>query len=79
MKIIPEPFNNIFRFYYDGFMNMSDWGKKVWIIIIVKLIIIFAIFRLFFFNDFLQKNFDNDNRRSEYVLDQLTVSTTADD
>jgi len=60
-------------------MNMSDWGKKVWIIIIVKLIIIFAILRLFFFNDFLQKNFDNDNRRSEYVLDQLTVSTTADD
>jgi hypothetical protein len=79
MKIIPEPFNNIFRFYYDGFTNMSDWGKKVWIIIIVKLIIIFAILRLFFFNDFLQKNFDNDNRRSEYVLDQLTVSTTADD
>jgi hypothetical protein len=79
MKILPRPVSNVIRFYYDGFRNMSAWGKKVWIIIIIKLIIIFAILRLFFFNDFLQKNFDSDNQRSGYVLDQLTVSTTADD
>jgi hypothetical protein len=64
----------LFRFYYDGFRNMSQWGKKVWIIIIIKLFIIFAILRLFFFPDFLKKNFDTDTRRSEYVLDQLINS-----
>ena len=67
------------RFYYDGFTNMSSWGKKVWIIILIKLFIIFAILRLFFFPDFLKKNFENDKQRSEYVLDQLTPSNNSYD
>ncbi len=50
------------------------WGRKVWIIIIIKLFIMFAILKLFFFPDFLQKNYDNDKQRSEYVLDQLINS-----
>jgi hypothetical protein len=79
MKLLPRPVNNLFRFYYDGFITMSDWGRKVWTIIIIKLIIIFAILRLFFFHDFLQREFDNDKLRSEYVLDQLTFSTDTDD
>jgi hypothetical protein len=64
--------NRVFRFYYDGFRSMSQWGKKVWLIILIKLFIIFAILKLFFFQDFLKKNYENDNQRSEYVLDQLT-------
>ena len=35
----------------------------------------FAILKLFFFNDFLQKKFENDKQRSEYVRDQLINST----
>jgi hypothetical protein len=62
----------IFRFYYDGFTTMSSWGRKVWIIILVKLFIMFLILKVFFFPDFLKKNFENDAQRSEYVLDQLT-------
>jgi hypothetical protein len=54
---------------------MSDWGKRVWIIIIIKLFIMFAIIKLFFFPDFLQRKYDNDKQRSEYVLDQLINST----
>ena len=54
--------NRLFRFYYDGFRNMSDWGRKVWIIIIIKLFIMFAILKIFFFHDFLYKNYDNDNK-----------------
>lgn len=60
-----------FRFYYDGFRNMSSWGKKVWIILFIKLFIMFAILKLFFFPDILKKKFDNDSQRSEYVMDQL--------
>jgi len=51
---------------------MSSWGKKVWIIILIKLFIIFAILKLFFFPDFLKRNFENETQRSEYVLDQIT-------
>ena len=50
---------------------MSSWGKKMWIIIIIKLFIMFAILKIFFFPDLLQKKFDNDEQRSEYVMDQL--------
>jgi len=64
----------VFRFYYDGFRNMSGWGRKVWIILIIKLFIMFAILKIFFFPDFLRKKFDNDKQRSEYVFDQLINS-----
>jgi hypothetical protein len=66
--------NRLFRFYYDGFRTMSWWGKRVWIIILIKLFIIFIILRLFFFHDFLQKNYNTDKQKSEYVLDQLINS-----
>lgn len=60
----------IFRFYYDGFKNMTI-GKNLWLIIVIKLFIIFAVFRLFFFHDFLNKKFDNQKDKSEYVIDEL--------
>lgn len=69
----------IFRFYYDGFRGMSGWGRKVWIIIIIKLFIMFAILKIFFFRGFLEKNFDNDKARSEHVLEQLTNTTAEHD
>jgi hypothetical protein len=64
----------LLSFYYEGFRNMSGWGKKVWIIIIIKLFIMFAVLKLFFFPDFLQKKYDNEKQRSEYVRDQLINS-----
>jgi len=74
MKSQPSIFIRVFRFYYDGFRSMSWWGKKVWIIILIKLFIMFAILKLFFFPDLLRKNYDTDKQRSEYVLDQLINS-----
>jgi len=53
---------------------MSLWGKKVWIIILIKLFIMFAILKIFFFPDFLKRNYEDDKQRSEYVLDQLINS-----
>jgi len=79
MNYIITIFSKLFRFYYEGFRNMSVWGRKVWIIIIIKLFIMFAILKLFFFPDFLQKKYDNDKNRSEYVLDQLVNSPDTHD
>ena len=78
-KLILNPFKKAFHFYHDGFRNMSTWGRNVWIIILIKLFIIFAILKLFFFPDFLKKNFENEKQRSEYVLDQLTPSDNSYD
>jgi hypothetical protein len=71
MKHGSSIFKRIFCFYYEGFRSMSGWGRKVWIILIIKLFIMFAILKLFFFPDFLKTKFDNDKQRSEYVMNQL--------
>lgn len=60
----------IFLFYYDGFREMTV-GKKLWIIILVKLFIMFAILKIFFFPDFLNSRFDSDKERGDYVREQL--------
>ena len=64
-------FIRIFRFYYEGFKNMTV-GKRLWLIILIKLFVFFIILRLFFFPDFLKTRFESDQKRGEYVLDQLT-------
>jgi hypothetical protein len=66
--------NRVFRFYYDGFRNMSWWGRRVWLIILIKLFVIFLILKLFFFQDFLSEHNSSDDQKSEYVLDQLINS-----
>jgi hypothetical protein len=63
-------FTRIFRFYRDGFLGMTV-GKKLWIIILIKLFILFFILRLFFFPDFLKSKFHTDKERSDYVREQL--------
>jgi hypothetical protein len=74
MNRIVSSLNSVLRFYSEGFKNMSGWGRKVWIIIIIKLFIMFAILKIFFFQDFLKSKYDTDKQRSEYVLDQLINS-----
>jgi hypothetical protein len=71
MKTVQTLFNRLFHFYYDGFRTMPEWGRKVWIIMIIKLFIMFAILKVFFFPDILNKRFSTDKQRSEYVRDQL--------
>lgn len=57
--------------YIDGFKHMSTWGKQVWLIIIIKLIIMFLVLKLFFFPDFLKTNFRTNEQRADHVLEQI--------
>lgn len=45
---------SIFNFYYTGFTHMTV-GRGLWIMIIIKLFIIFVILKMFFFPDTLAK------------------------
>jgi hypothetical protein len=47
-------------------------GKTLWKIILIKLFVMFAILKLFFFPDFLQSNFSTDQERADHVLEQIT-------
>ncbi len=74
--------NNIFfkwqrtvvRFYLDGFRAMTV-GKALWKIILIKLFVMFAILKLFFFSDYLHTNFSTDQQRSDHVLEQITLQS----
>lgn len=67
-------FRKIWNFYTGGFREMGSWGRQVWVIILVKLFIMFVILRLFFFLNFLKSNFETDQDRSNHVLEVLTKS-----
>ena len=64
----------IFRFYADGFRSMTV-GRTLWAIILIKLFIIFAVLKLFFFPDFLAGM--NDRERSRHVLRELSLPPAA--
>ncbi len=58
---------------------MPQWGRKVWIIILIKLFLIIFVLRVFFFPDFLKRHFRSDIQRGEYILEKLTHNGAGDD
>ncbi len=60
---------DVWRFYRDGFRAMT-WGRTLWLIIIVKLVILFAVLRLIFFRPALGGL--DEKQKSERVGDNLT-------
>lgn len=46
-------------------------GKKLWALIIIKLIFIFGIMKLFFFPDILKRDYTNDSDRAKAVKTDL--------
>ena len=70
--VLPN-FSKVYRFYLNGFKRMT-LGKTLWKIIFIKLFVMFAVLKLFFFPDFLQTNFSTDQQRADHVIEQLTGS-----
>lgn len=63
-------FSKAVSMYVDGFRSMTV-GRKLWAIIIIKLAVMFLVFRLFFFPDILQENYDTDEERAQAVRTAL--------
>lgn len=72
MAVIIGKIKRIVDFYVDGFKNMTV-GKKLWAIIFIKVIILFFVFKLFFFPNLLKENYDNDDDRARAVATELTT------
>jgi archaellum component FlaF (FlaF/FlaG flagellin family) len=64
-------FSDFVAMYVEGFKNLT-WGKSLWMIILIKLFIMFAILRVFFFPNFLNSHFASEKEKSEYVSKELT-------
>ncbi len=66
----------VLEFYIDGFRRMTV-GRTLWKVILIKLFIMFAVLKLFFFQDFLDARFTTDQQKADYVLEQITAPVQA--
>jgi len=61
----------LYDFYRQGFRSMV-LGRSLWKLIAIKLFIIFAVLKLFFFGNYLKDHFKDDRQRADHVLENLT-------
>ena len=61
-------FLSIWNFYVDGFRNMT-WGRTLWLLIFLKIVVLFFILRAFFFQPVLGGK--TEEQKIEYVGMQM--------
>ena len=64
----PNLFSRIWAFYRDGFRNMT-WGRPLVWLILLKLFILFAVLRVFFFRPAMAGM--TEEQKSEQVCNNL--------
>ena len=61
-----------YRFYRDGFKTLTPTSRKLWLIIGIKLFVMFAILRAFFFPNVVKQESERHHMsRSEFVEQEL--------
>lgn len=63
-------FPKLIQLWKEGLRSMT-WGKPLWILNIIKLLILFGVLRLFFFPNFLKEQSKTKEGRQEYVRNEL--------
>ncbi len=72
----PRWVKGLFNFYKDGFKNMT-LGWTLWGIVVVKLFIMFAILKVFFFPNFLNSKFEKEEEKADFVKSELVERSSA--
>jgi Domain of unknown function (DUF4492) len=60
----------LYHFYREGFSSMTI-GKMLWIIVLIKLFIMFAVLKIFFFPNYLNTNFRDESSKANHVRLEL--------
>ncbi len=58
----------IYNFYIEGFKNMT-WGRQLWWVILLKVIILFLVLRAFFFRPVLAGK--SEQQKIEHISNEL--------
>ncbi|MCR5820419.1 MAG: DUF4492 domain-containing protein [Bacteroidaceae bacterium] len=66
-------FKKAFYLYYDGFRQMT-LGRTLWLIIAIKLFIIFVVLKVFFFPNFISNHADK-GEEADFVAKEITGRT----
>ncbi len=61
----------IFDFYREGLSEMK-FGKTLWLLVIIKLALLFLVLRLFFFRPALSV-YDTDEQKVRHVKENLVL------
>ncbi|MEG0602507.1 MAG: DUF4492 domain-containing protein [Mucinivorans sp.] len=61
-------FRRIWRFYYEGFASM-EVGRTLWLVVLVKLAIMFLVLKIFFFPALLSDY--SDQEKADFVSREL--------
>jgi len=67
---IPSFLQKTALFYSDGFRSMTV-GKTLWILVLIKLFILFVILRIFFFPNYLNTHFKDEQSKANHVRQEL--------
>ncbi|MBQ3610307.1 MAG: DUF4492 domain-containing protein [Bacteroidaceae bacterium] len=59
---------SIWNFYVEGFRNMT-WGRPLWFLIFLKVVILFLVLRMFFFEPVLAGK--SEEQKIEHVGKEL--------
>ncbi|EEO25998.1 DUF4492 domain-containing protein [Helicobacter winghamensis] len=63
-------FKNILGMYVEGFRNMK-LGKTLWLVIFIKLFVMFAVLKVFIYDTSL-RSLGTQEAKSKFVLENLT-------
>ena len=74
MKSFKDTSAAVWRFYRDGFRNMT-WGRPLIWLILLKVFILFAVLRVFFFKPAMSGL--SDEERSRVVGERITGTPPA--
>lgn len=69
--MIKKYIKNISSLYIDGFRNMK-LGRSLWLVIAIKLLIMFGILKVFIFDESLNSKFKSDEEKANFVISNLT-------
>ena len=66
---VKSKIKGVWLFYVEGFKNMT-WGRQLWFLIFLKVIVLFLVLRMFFFEPVLSGK--DEAEKIEYVGEQLS-------
>lgn len=58
----------VYNFYVEGFKNMT-WGRQLWWLILLKVVLLFLVLRTFFFKPVLAGK--SEEQKIEHVSNEL--------
>ena len=58
----------VWHLYYDGFRDMPRWGKMLWAIILIKVLILFFVFKFLLMPNYLNTHYATDRADARRVI-----------